>query len=160
MRAMAAGRKGAGLWLSVLAVAGLALWLGPRPIWEPWVTEEVAASGPRAEGLGLQALFAPQAGPARVQLFDADGDGDQDRFELGPGGDSGPPAPFSLQLDEGGGLREAGRLLGPAFAEPRRAKASACADLDRDGRMDLAVLLEDGSFLVLWNRLEQKKDRR
>lgn len=181
MKAPAAGR--AGFTASLCLLAGLALWLGPRPIHEPWLAEEVGGS--RAGSLGLEGLLARRlADPSSIraaaaasgirgdrlpahlegaQLFDADGDGLMDLFIPRLDEVRGTASRFYFYLNDGsGGLREVGKLLGAAFTRPRRARETACGDLDQDGRMDVAVRLEDGSYVVLWNRLEQKdqKDRR
>ena len=34
---------------------------------------------------------------------------------------------------------------------------SLSGDFDRDGRVDIALLLSNGSWLVLWNRLEERR---
>ncbi|HVR73142.1 MAG TPA: VCBS repeat-containing protein [Planctomycetota bacterium] len=181
--------------LVLTLLAGLLFLMGPRPVHEPWVAEEVSAGEAASRGLSrftrLIERLEPDALRARAlagglrperippfggsaQLIDADGDGDLDLFaersavEAGAGeagaGDRGVEGSERMQfhLNDGGGqFREVGRLLGPAFSVPRKAHGSACADMDGDGRPDILVELEGGSYLILWNRLHVKgRDRK
>jgi hypothetical protein len=167
----------------ILLGVGLILWIGPRPVYEPWAAEELtdsrleelllagvvfARSGPGSDAF-LRALAEANGIPATrlpdladgAQLFDADNDGDLDLFTPGQSA-RGQPLLFFLN-DGNGYFREVGRLLGPAFAEPRldpssgSERNSLCVDLDRDGKLDLVVPRDRGSWLALWNRLAERR---
>jgi len=142
--------------LAELGVAGLAL---EDPAMEPGLLREVAG----ANGLSLPA--EPEVGS---QLFDVDCDGDLDFFTLGepashreagrPGSPGrGDERSFGLYLNDGAGrFREVAGRMGAAFTTPRKAVGSACLDLDRDGLLDLVVLLAEGSRVALWNHLGRR----
>jgi hypothetical protein len=167
--------KLSGGFLFLLLVTGaLALWLGPRPVYEPWVAEVVSSSqaremgldqllekkGPHhaadlalANGIPLESLPALKGGE---ELFDADNDGDLDLFAIAHDREENPSPPSFYLNDGSGRFREVGKHLGAAFTTPRSATASLSGDFDRDGRVDLALFLSDGSWLVFWNRLEER----
>lgn len=143
--------------LGDLGVAGLA---PGDPSTELSLLREVA------EANGLSLPVEPEVGS---QLFDADCDGDLDLFTLGrPDARREPGRPpvtgegwerrFELYLGDGmGRFREVGDRMGADFKAPRKAVASRCQDLDRDGLLDLVIFLADGSRLALWNRLSRRK---
>lgn len=176
--------------LVLTLLAGLLFLMGPRPVHEPWVAEEISAGEAASRGLSrftmLIERLAPDALRARAlagglrperippfggsaQLIDLDGDGDLDLFAERSAGEAGAgdrgvegSERMQIHLNYGDGqFREVGRLLGPAFSAPRQARGSACADMDGDGRPDILVELEGGSYLFLWNRLHVKgRDRK
>ena len=167
--------KLSGGFLFLLLVTGaLARWLGPRPVYEPLVAEMIPSSRARelgldqllekkdphhaaelaaANGISLESLPALKGGE---ELFDADNDGDLDLFSIPRDPTEGPSLPFFYLNDGRGRFREVARLLGAAFTIPRSVRASLSGDFDRDGRVDIALFLSDGSWLVFWNRLEER----
>ena len=84
-------------------------------------------------GSGAPAAPVAAQAPGRVALFDADGDGDLDAFDVGPGGQR-------LYRNEGGRFVDVTAALG---LDPAAGGIGAVAgDVDNDTRPDLLVLRE------------------
>jgi hypothetical protein len=59
--------------------------------------------------------------------------------------------PLLLLRNLFGRFYDRSRQAGAAFAEPRAARGAVAADLDGDGRLDLAVTTNDGPAVILRN---------
>lgn len=148
-------RAGSSLLLLALLAVALTLWIGPRPVYELWVAEELASTRLRELFPGCpDAPPAPPGSPRRVrelaalndvpetalppleagaQLFDADNDGDLDLFvpapAAGSAGEGDPargPRRFALYQNDGTAqFRDISPKLGDAFLDPRSPRAAS-----------------------------------
>ena len=165
-----------GFGLGLLGLGVLAYWLGPRPVFEPWVAEDLSPA--RAQALGFEGSLGPLSdGPwERLEadyrsahpvggglprsgtpavLLDVDSDGDLDFFAARALETASGPASPVLFMRQDGQFLEVSQYLGSAFTQPRTAVHSWARDVNQDGRVDVVLELDGGGKTVLWNRFEQ-----
>ncbi len=173
----AAMQRQIGFGLGLLGLGALTYWLGPRPVFEPWVAEDLSPA--RAQALGLEGSLGPLSdGPwERLEsdyrsahpvagglprsgtpavLLDVDSDGDLDFFAARALETTIGPASAVLFMWQDSRFLDISQYLGSAFTQPRIVVHSWARDVNQDGRVDLLLELEGGGRTVLWNRFEQK----
>ncbi len=89
--------------------------------------------------------------------FDADNDGDIDVVAPPPVGELGAPRRLRFYLSDETGFREVGARLGTAFDVAPGVRGIVCEDFDRDGRLDLGLLLGPSEpTVLLWNGFQPR----
>ena len=90
-------------------------------------------------------------------LFDMDNDGDLDVFVAAGStyrSPEGGKERSHVYINDGAGhFREVGEHFGESLSTARNLRGATCADLDRDGRLDLLLAPADRPPVIFWNRL-------
>jgi hypothetical protein len=112
----------------------------------------VSGVGPSSRSFTVfSAAFADLDNDGRQDILAANGHLDPDVQKL-QGEISYRQRPLFFLNMEGGRFAEAGMALGPDFSRPIAGRGLACADIDLDGNLDVALTTSGGPLYLLRNR--------
>lgn len=145
---MTSGARQALFGAAVVALVLIGLVLQLRVRYDFWELEE----RPALEAAESAAVLgsADAASDVSAAVFDADNDGDDDELRLADGG-------LQLWLNDGSRLQPLDERFAGAPSSLQDVRSVSIADLNQDGRLDLAVTKSDGSPVVLWNRFQPRR---